>query len=466
MEGSIERWSPEGARIHLVGIGGCGMSGAARILLGLGGRVSGSDLSPFDGMADLVTRGATIHLGHAAEHVPGDTSLVVISAAIPAANPELVQARAMKLPVVKYAELLGMLMSRKEGVAIAGTHGKTTTTAMCAHLFRTAGLDPTYVFGATSTQLGGGSALGRGPHLIAESCEFDRSFLHLRPRWAAVLNIEPDHLDCYRDLDDIVDAFGAFASRVRSDGIVLCQVADPRARGAAARASAKVATFGFAGDADWQAADLVEDHGCFAFDVLREGRRLLRARLGVPGRHNVLNALAATALAHQAGAAVEAIVEGLSTFAGVNRRMTWRGEGAGVTIVDDYAHHPTEIRVTLEAARRRYTPRRLWVVFQPHQYCRTRYFMEDFADSFKLADEVIVPDVYGAREADRSVLAQGSEELVSRIVGRGGRAHYMSSLNLAAAHVLEHAVAGDLVLTMGAGDVWKVADELVARICR
>ncbi|MCO6436949.1 MAG: UDP-N-acetylmuramate--L-alanine ligase [Phycisphaerae bacterium] len=460
------RFSVDGLHVHMIGIGGCGMSGAARILLGLGGRVSGSDMTPFDGMGELVAQGATVHIGHAAAHLPDTASLVVISAAIPYDNPELLYARERELPVLKYAELLGIVMDQLEGVAVAGTHGKTTTTAMCAHLFRTSGLDPSFVFGATSVQLGGGSGLGKGPHLVAESCEFDRSFLHLRPRLATILNIEPDHLDCYRDIDDIVDAFGTFASHIRPDGILLIHDADARAHDAARRARVRVETFGFTADADWRAVDPAANCGCYSFEIHHRGRRLLQARLAVAGKHNVLNALAAAALAHHAGAAVEPIAEGLSSFAGVHRRMTLRGKGAGVIIVDDYAHHPTEIRATLEAARGQYQPRRLWVVFQPHQYARTKHFMDEFAGSFGLADEIIIPDVYGARETDRAVLSQGSEELVFRILLRGGHACYMSSLNQAIEHLIKNVTEGDLVMTMGAGDVWKVADELVARICR
>jgi len=429
-------------------------------------------------MGDLVEKGARVATGHREEQLDPDTDLVVISAAVPDSNPELAAARASGKRIIKYAELTGTLMRRHEqGVAIAGTHGKSTTTAMCAHLFRQAGLDPSFLVGARSTQLGGGSGLGTGPHFIVEACEFDRSFLHLKPESAAILNIEPDHLDCYRDLEDIAEAFGNFGRNVEPGGLLVCNAEDQLAREAAACVSARVETFGFGDTADWRAEALRPELGCYAFEILFRRKHILSSRLSIPGRYNVANALAAIALARNAGADPGAIADALPTFAGVGRRLSWCGEGHGVTIVDDYAHHPTEIRVTIEAARYRYQPRRTWVIFQPHQYARTRLLMDAFAASFGEADEVIVPDVYGAREpmdtAETPPLGDTrpaddtpcSAELVSRIRRGGGRAEYMPRLGAVADHVVRHVTEGDLVLTMGAGDVWKVADELVERIC-
>ena len=467
-----------GTHVHFIGIGGSGMSGAAALLLGLGAEVSGSDLVPFEGMGALVNRGARVSIGHRKQQLDINVDLVVISAAIPESNPELMAARALGTRVVKYAELLGVLMRGcLRGVAIAGTHGKTTTTAICAHLCRSAGLDPSFLVGAYSSQLGGSSGVGKGPHFIAEACEFDRSFLHLVPESVAILNIEPDHLDCYRDLDEIVGAFAQFAQNVDPNGLLVCNAEDSRTVAAAAGSTACVQTFGFREGADWHVVTPGHEHGCYSFDVRFGGRFLLSARLSIPGLHNVANALAAIALAHHAGADPGCIERALPTFSGVSRRMSLRGRGQGVTIVDDYAHHPTEIRVTIEAARYRYSPRRTWAVFQPHQHARTRYLMEDFSDSFGEADEIIVPDVYAAREAsnapetppESAIRAVGgtpcSEELVSRICRQGGRARYMPGLSTVAEHLVRNVSEGDLVLTMGAGDVWKVADELVERIC-
>lgn len=453
-----------GTSVHLIGIGGAGMSGAADLLLEGGAQVAGSDLAGFTGMGALVSRGARVSVGHRAEQLDARAQLVVISAAIPESNPELAAARARGLPVIKYAQLLGLLMQRREkGVAIAGTHGKSTTTALCAHVFRHAGLAPSFLMGAWSDQLGGSSGAGDGPHFIAEACEYDRSFLHLAPESAVILNIEPDHLDCYRDLNEIVDAFAGFTAGVDPDGLMVCNMDDEWAMKVAAASRAPVVTFGFAPTADFRAVGLRADRGCFAFDVYLQGQALLSTKLPWPGQYSVTNALAVVALAHHAGAAAGDISEALSTFAGIHRRLTWRGEGQGVTIVDDYAHHPTELRLTIEAARSHYAPKRTVVVFQPHQHERTRRFMREFAESFQDVDEVIVPDIFGAREATGTT---GAQELAQRICDGGGSARYLPGFQEVADHVVSRARAGDLVLTMGAGDVWKVADELVARLCR
>jgi UDP-N-acetylmuramate--alanine ligase len=441
------------------------MCGAAALLRDLGACVSGSDLVPFDGLGTLVSSGVRVSIGHDETHLHSDVRLVVVSAAVPESNVELSAARRRGLLVLKYAEFLGALTRQREGIAIGGTHGKSTTSGMCVHLFQRAGLSPSFIIGARSAQLGGSSGVGDGPHLIVESCEFDRSFLQLRPRAAAILNIEPDHLDCYRDLDEIIDAFTRFAAKVHPQGLLVYNADDSRAAIAASSARAESETFGFCDGADWRAYNLRSDRERFAFDVEHQGTKVMSTRLSIPGRHNVANALAAIALTHHAGGRPDQIAEALPTFAGVDRRLTWRGEGRGITILDDYAHHPTEVRVTIAAARSRYAPRRTWVVFQPHQYSRTHHFMDQFAESFGDADEVIIPDVYGARESPEQFESSGSQELVSRICRCGGRARYLASLEAVTDHLTSHVAEGDMVLTMGAGDVWKVADELVERFC-
>jgi len=297
-----------------------------------------------------------------------------------------------------------------------------------------------------------------------EACEFDRSFLHLVPHSAAILNIEPDHFDCYHSLDEIVEVFARFAERVEHGGLLVCNAEDGWTLEAAADASARVQTFGFHPYADWEATNLTEERGRFCFDAKLRGRLMLSAQLLVPGRHNVANALAAIALAFEAGAEPAAIAEGISTFRGVDRRLSWRGDAKGVVIMDDYAHHPTEIRATIEAARLACKPRRTWAVFQPHQLSRTRELMEDFAGSFNEVDEVIIPPVYAAREVAGPPHAQGSAELADRIHQRGQHARHLATLAEVTEHLMGNVEPGDLVLTMGAGDVWKVADELVTRI--
>lgn len=452
-------------RIHMVGIGGAGMIAAAGLLRDMGSRVTGSDLIAFEGLGALVSSGVRVSIGHHESQLDEDVELVVASAAVPESNAELTLARHRGIPVIKYAELLGSLMALREGVAIAGTHGKSTTTGLTAHLFREAGLCPSFIIGARSSQLGGSSGLGNGRHLIVESCEFNRSFLQFRPYLAAILNVEPDHLDCYRDIEEITDAFTEFARRVNPRGLLVCNAEDPRSMRAAQAATCTVQTFALEKDADWNVRNLRNECGRYSFDVCFNGEFVLSGKLAIPGRHNVANALASIALAYQAKADLSKLSDSLATYMGVDRRMSWKGAGRGITVLDDYAHHPTEIRVTIDAARSCYRPKRLWVVFQPHQVSRTRSFMSEFAESFGRADEIVVPDVYCAREADAQAGREGSQELVSRICKAGGRAAYVPALSSVTDHVAQRLAAGDVVMTMGAGDVWKVADELVERFC-
>lgn len=450
-----------GRRVHLIGIGGAGMSGIAHMLLEMRARVSGSDAAPFPGMADFAARGASVTIGHRAALVDDGVDLVIMTAAIPAGNPELEAARQMGIPVCKYAEFVGRLAADRTTVAIAGTHGKSTTTGMTAHVMRECALNPSFILGARSDQLGGGSGLGAGPHFIVEACEFDRSFLRFRPRLAAILNVEPDHLDCFRDLDDIVSAFGAFASQVERDGVVVCNGMDACAIRAARFTQARVETFAIDAASDWTAVNLRETQGRFSFDVLRRGVHALSTSLAIPGRHNVANALAAIALAHHAGASCEGIAGAVRSYRGVDRRLSLRGVTRGVTVLDDYAHHPTEVRVTLDAARKGYDPRRMWVVFQPHQCTRTRKLMAEFAESFGEADQLIILDVYGAREGDAAACREAAVDLVDSVRRAIGRARHAESFAGAVDMVLDGVEPGDAVVTMGAGDVWKVANELL-----
>jgi UDP-N-acetylmuramate--alanine ligase len=465
-----------GRRIHLIGIGGCGMCGAAAILMRSGARVSGSDLRPFKRASELIAAGAAVQIGHSPDQVHSELDLVVMSAAVPDDNVELQRASDLGTPIIKYAELLNLIMQQRCGVAVSGTHGKSTTTAMTAHIFRTGGLDPSFVVGANSRQLGGSSGVGNGPHFIVEACEYDRSFLKIHPHMAAILNIEADHLDCYRDLDEIVAAFAQFAANVPLDGLVIANHDDPRIRKALSGGQGpRIETFGVDGSlaclrgtepAEWRARIRSADDGFYSFDILYGGFVLLSTRLGVAGRHNVSNALAAAALAFHGGVTPDRIAEALASFAGVDRRMSVRREGGRVTIVDDYAHHPTEIRATLNALRDRFGPKRTWVVFQPHQHSRTRYLMADFACSFTHADVVIVPDIYGVRDSEADRAGVRSNELVSLIHAQGKDARYLPTFDDVTEHLTENMIDGDLVVTMGAGDVWKVADELVERVRR
>jgi UDP-N-acetylmuramate--alanine ligase len=339
------------ARIHMVGIGGSGMAGLAAVLLRRGARVSGTDRLRSAALAALAARGATVSTVQEASAVPADAELVVASAAIPSDHPELVAARARGQRVIKYAQMLGLLLERHTGVAISGTHGKSTTTAWLAFVLREAGLEPSFVVGADCPQLGGGSGVGDGPHFVAEACEYDRSFLNLRPRCAAILNIEEDHLDCYEDLAAIRAAFEQFAARLPSDGLLVLNGQDEQCRKIAQAAPSAVETFAVSADATWRAVDPRLREGRYECTILREGRELDRVWLGIAGRHNVLNGLAVAALAQRCGVGWETIARCLCEFRGTRRRLELRGELDGIRVADDYAHHPTEIRATLQAAR-------------------------------------------------------------------------------------------------------------------
>jgi UDP-N-acetylmuramate--alanine ligase len=469
-----QHWSSPFAakRIHLIGVGGCGMSGLAGVLLRCGAYVSGSDIAPFESQRRLEELGATLRIGHAPINLPRACDLVVHSAAIRSDNSELIEATRRGIPRLKYSEMLGQVMALRTGVAIAGTHGKSTTTALLAFILRQARSDPTFVVGANVPQLEGSCGVGDGPFFVVEACEFDRSFLNLHPHYAAILNIEEDHLDCFADIGEIIAAFRDLAGRVPADGRVLANGEDRHVATAlrledhaGGRLACPVETFGFASDHTWQAANLTHRLGCYEFDVYHQRLFHLRAALTeLPGRHNVLNALAAIALAHHAGVAPAAVQDALSRFAGADRRMTRRAEAGGILFLDDYGHHPTEIQATLEAVREHYPERKLWLIFQPHQHSRTRFLLEDFAKSFGLADHLLVPDIYFVRDSDAERNAICSGRLVERIRAAGGDALYLPSHGQIVEHVVKHARQGDIVLTMGAGDVWKISDELVRRL--
>ncbi|HSW45030.1 MAG TPA: UDP-N-acetylmuramate--L-alanine ligase [Phycisphaerae bacterium] len=449
----------------MVGIGGCGMRGAAAVLLRRGALVSGTDRETSPGLGPLADQGACVVFDQKVSHLPADCDLVVRSAAVKDDSPDIVEARRRGLPILKYAELLGLLMADRAGVAIAGTHGKSTTTAMTAFVLRQAGVDPSFVVGAEVHQLGGGSGVGDGPHFVVEACEYDRSFLNLRARYAAILNLEEDHLDYYRDLNEIVDAFSDFASQVSGDGVLVVNGEDRHALKAAVSAHARIETFGFEGKQDWRPEILGDQRGCFRFRVLHEGRALAEVQLSIPGRHHVANALASMALCfHGGGIEPETIARAIGDFRGAGRRMTWHGCAGGVNVVDDYAHHPTELQVTIKAAREYYNPRKLYVVFQPHQHSRTRFLLNDFARSFGAADVVVVPDIYFVRDSQTERDLIDSRALVDRIRSHGGDARYEPGFEQIVHRLAGMVQPGDLVLTMGAGNVWQVADDLLRHL--
>ncbi|MHC4715770.1 MAG: UDP-N-acetylmuramate--L-alanine ligase [Planctomycetota bacterium] len=462
---SVKVGGPEAAyaarSVHLIGIGGSGMRALAELLLGRGAVVSGSDSLPSAALDRLSEGGAAVSIGQQAENLPDQLDLVVHSAAIHDSNPELLAARRRGCEVLKYSQMLGRLMSDRCGVAIAGAHGKSTTTGMVAYSLAAAGASPSYVVGATVAQLGGPSGVGTGPHFVAEACEYDRSFLNLQPTFAAILNIDDDHLDCFRDLDAIVEAFRAFAARVPPHGVLVVNGDDREAAKAVRDPACEVQTFGLSPRSQWMATKLDGRRGTYAFDVTCEGKDFCHVSLKLPGLHHVYNALAAAALLHHAGLDPAQIADGLGGYEGALRRMTLKGTARDITVLDDYAHHPTEIQATLRAIRDYYRPGRLWCVFQPHQHSRTRFLLKDFARSFGMADAVIVPDIYFVRDSERERDHICAEDLVAQIRLGGGDAVYLPDFDGITRHLTESLAPGDLVVTMGAGNIWEVADEIV-----
>jgi len=434
------------------------------MLINEGIRVSGSDMRHTALLDSLREMGAEVHVGHSPSNIPADASLVVVSAAIKDDNPELVEARRRGIEVIKYAKALGLLMADKCGVAVSGTHGKTTTTAMLAWILTRAGREPSFVVGAHVPDLGASSREGRSELFVAEACEYDRSFLNLRPRIIVINNIEEDHLDYYRDLADIVSAFREFVSLLPKDGLVVVSALDRNAPSIAQASGIPMQTFGTRVQADWMGDDLSATRGCYSFDVLHGGASLGRISLAIPGVHNVLNALAATAVARHLGVDFASIADALSVFKGAERRFQIVGDAHGVTVIDDYAHHPTEIQVTLKAARDFFRAGRLWVIFQPHQHSRTRFFLKDFAHSFSQADRIIVPDIYFVRDSEQERQSVNAGDLVRELVGLGCDAEYLPDWAAIVDRIAGGAERGDVVITMGAGNVNEVGLSLLDRL--
>jgi UDP-N-acetylmuramate--alanine ligase len=447
-------------RIHFIGIGGIGMSGIAEILLNLGYPVSGSDLRRSTVTDRLAELGATIYEGHAAEH-SAQADVVVTSSAVSQQNPEVIAARERKIPVIPRAEMLAELMRLKYGVAVAGMHGKTTTTSMIAAILAGGELDPTVIVGGRVGALGSNARLGKSQYLIAEADESDRSFLKLSPILAVVTNLDREHMDCYRDMADVEDAFVAFMNKVPFYGATTACIDDAMLAAILPRVTRRVYTYGFADEADFRVTMLERDSDCHAkFTVTASaGVDLGPFTLHVPGRHNVLNATAGVAIALQLGIAPQRIAEGLAGYRGVDRRFQLKGSAHGVDVVDDYGHHPTEIRATLGAARTcGYA--RVHVIFQPHRYTRTRDLMNEFTGCFGDADTVQMLDIYAASE--EPIAGVSAKALVQAIAREG--VEYALSFEVAAARAASLTQPGDLILTLGAGNVSQIAPLVIAQL--
>jgi UDP-N-acetylmuramate--alanine ligase len=453
----------KGKKIHFIGAGGVGMSGLAQIAMENNAIVTGSDQNQSPITDKLNQLNIDVKIGHGTANISSDTDIVVISAAIKEDNPELKQARQIGCQVYKYAQMLGRMMTCYEPIAIAGTHGKSTTAGWLSYCLKQAGLDPNFIVGADIKQLGGSCGLGRSGYLVAEACEYDRSFLNLKPKIAAILNIEADHLDYYKDEAEIVDAFSQFATAVQPGGVLILNGEDTNIAKIIDRLPADLdcLTFGLDQSCDFYADNIQVINGLYAFEVYHKGRLLGPTNIKLPGTHNILNALAVIAIGINAGMTAEQGLETLGQFVGIERRLSFKGVFGDVTVIDDYAHHPTEIKASLQALKQRYEPNRIFCVFQPHQYSRTRFLLDDFSESFKLADITIVPEIYFVRDSQSSKQLVNAQMLAEKIRDKNGEAVFIESFDKITGYLKNNVTAGDLVVTMGAGDIWKVADEYI-----
>ncbi|MEZ5366263.1 MAG: UDP-N-acetylmuramate--L-alanine ligase [Bryobacterales bacterium] len=447
-------------RLHFIGIGGIGMSGIAEILLNLGYRISGSDLRRSAITDRLSNLGAVIHEGHAAEHVTG-ADVVVYSSAIAKKNPEYAAAAANGVPLIMRGELLAELMRLKFGIAVGGSHGKTTTTSMTAAVLQAAEKDPTVVVGGKVGSMGSNARLGKSDFLLVEADESDGSFLRLAPIIAVITNVDREHLDHYQSDQEIEDAFVAFANKVPFYGSAIVCIDDPVVRRLIPRMTRRVRTYGSSPDADLVIRDIEHGRMVSRFALAFHGRDMGAFEVFGAGRHNVLNAAAAALVALELGAGDEQIREGLRGFIGVDRRFQIRGERGGVTVVDDYGHHPTEIRATLSAARN-CGFRRIHVLFQPHRYSRTELLEAEFAACFGDCDSLEVVDIYAASEEPRPGV--NSLRLVEKIQAAGAPAAYAPSIEEAVERAVERAQPGDAIVTLGAGNIFRAADNILAAL--
>ena len=453
--------------IHFIGIGGISMSGLAEILLEEHFKVSGSDANESELTKKLEQSGAAIYYGQSADHIKPETGLVVYTAAIHEDNPEYQEAKARQLPMLSRAELLGQIMHNyTQSVAVAGTHGKTTTTSMITQILLAADCDPTISIGGILPSINGNIRIGHSDYFVTEACEYTNSFLQFYPKYSLILNIEEDHLDFFRNLDDIRHSFRLFAQNTAPDGTIIANGEIDNLENLLEGLTPDVITYGFEPSCSFYPEDITYQETGFAhFRIMYHANHspqaqiLCEVSLNVPGQHNISNALAAAALAVQLHIPPETIAEGLHAFYGTDRRFQIKGQRDGVTIIDDYAHHPTEITATLSAAAN-YPHKRIICVFQPHTYSRTKAFLEAFAKALSAADLVVLADIYAARETDN--LGISSKDLLTRLQNLGTESYYFPSFEEIEKFLLKKIMNGDLLITMGAGDILKVGEKLIS----
>ncbi len=449
-----------GRHVHLIGIGGISMSGLAEILKMKGFTVSGSDLKHTSITERLRQNDIKVYIGHSAENVK-DADLVVYTAAVKEDNPELIETKRQGIPTIDRASLLGQIMeSYKYSVGIAGTHGKTTTTSMLSIILDKAGLDPTILVGGELDAIGGNVRIGRSPYFVTEACEYVGSFLKSRPYMAVILNIDMDHVDYFKDIEHVYETFLEYARLVPETGYLIGCNDDPRVKRIMGEVRCRTVSFGLEPGADWNAWDIGYDEmGCASFDMIRHGLSIGKCMLKIPGRHNILNALAAAAAASTIGVPDDTIVGSLLDFKGTHRRFEVKGRTEkGAVVIDDYAHHPTEIKATIKAALN-YPHKQIWCVFQPHTYTRTKKLFNEFTEAFWGIDHLVLADIYAARETNTEGIH--SKDLADTIRRKGMDCVYIDGFDGIAGYLKDNAQAGDLVMTMGAGDIFRVADAII-----
>lgn len=448
--------------VYFIGIGGISMSGLAEILLTEGFTVSGSDRAPSTLTKRLEAKGAHVFYGQRAENLSSDIDLAVYTAAIKSDNPELLAAKSLGIPTLTRAELLGQMMKNyKVPIAVSGTHGKTTTTSMISQILLTAKTDPTLSIGGIYRPIGGNIRVGASDLFVTEACEYTNSFLSFFPKIGIILNIEEDHLDFFKDLADIRSSFHRFAKLLPSDGALIINGDIKNFEEITEGLSCPVITYGSSPEFTYSPSEITySSDGCPSFRLLQKGEPAGVFSLRVHGEHNIANALAAIALAKFLHISDETTAAGLLAFEGTDRRFEYKGQINGINIIDDYAHHPTEIRATLNAAAK-YPHQKVWCVFQPHTYTRTKAFLEEFASALSLADEVILADIYAAREKD--TLGVSARTLQEKILSLGHPCHYFPSFEEIEKFLLENCTKDDLLITMGAGDVVKIAETLLQK---
>ncbi len=455
--------SPEIRHIHFIGIGGISMSGLAEILLSQGYIISGSDLKSSNITERLSKLGANIYIGQSGENIKSP-DLVVYTAAVKADNPELVMAKDLKIISIERSTLLGLMMKRyKFNINISGTHGKTTTTSMVTMIMLESESDPTVHIGGELAAIGGNTRIGSSKYFIAEACEYVESFLQFHPYLAIILNIEADHLDYFKDIDHIKESFLKYTSLIPDDGYVIACIDDENTASILDKIRCNKITYGIKSEnANWKAKDIsFDERGYASFTLLKDDMEITRIELNVTGIHNVYNAVAAAAACYTLGCSPEFIKSGLAKFIGTRRRFEVKGVKKDICVVDDYAHHPSEITATLKAAKN-ISHNKIWCVFQPHTYTRTKALLNDFAHAFQDADTVIVSDIYAARETDKGEIH--SKTLTDRINETSSNAVYMSGFEQIADFIKDNASAGDLILTMGAGDIYRVGEIILDKM--